>query len=150
MTQRPAEAGVTLVEMLAALAVSALIGIAGFTLLEGVLTRDAQLSGRMERIGDQDLAFQLLSADALRARRAVWSDDAGLTLSTQGAGISWRADTTGVTRRITWPDGRSITQRVLREPADIAVHDRSDRAVVLALSDAGVERIVMMPDDFAP
>ena len=149
MIQRPAEAGVTLVEMLSALAVAALIGIAGFTLLEGVLTRDAQLSGRLERISDHDRALQLLRADASRARRAAFSRDTGLTLSTRDQTIGWRADTSGMTRHIAWPDGRSITQQVLHWPAELAVFDRSPRAVVLTLSDDGPGRIVMMPDGLA-
>lgn len=150
MTPRQAEDGVTLIEMLAALTIAALIGVAGFTLLDGVATRDAQLGGRIDLIRDRDRAFQLLSLDATRARRASLTAETGLTLWTSRQRINWRADDAGVTRRIIWQDGRTVTQQVLRERADLTAHPTAARAVLLRLPEPDIAWISLLPQGLTP
>ena len=54
MTQqvhRDTEAGLTLVEVLVALALFSLIGLAGFTMLDNILRVQSGTQGRLERLG---------------------------------------------------------------------------------------------------
>jgi len=58
-----ADAGVTLVELIVALALFALIAVAGFTLLDSVLRVRERTDGRLERLAEMQRAMQILTAD---------------------------------------------------------------------------------------
>lgn len=150
MTHRSSDAGITLIEMLAALAVASLIGFAGFTLLDGVVTRDAQLSGRLDLIADRDRAFHVLRLDASNARRAKLSADAELTLAMGGHTIVWRADDRGLTRQIAWPDGRRLTQWILDDTTKLTARPGTGMAIKLVLPNAEIEKIIALPQELAP
>lgn len=60
---RQSEAGFTLVEVLVALVIFALIGGAGFTMLDQVLRTQRQTEGRLDRLADLQRAMYVLSLD---------------------------------------------------------------------------------------
>jgi len=60
MGRRSTQSGVTLIEMLVALSISAMIGLAGFIFLESVTRTEAGVSGRLEQLNLQDRAFTCL------------------------------------------------------------------------------------------
>ena len=150
MRARAGELGITLIEMLAALAVSALIGVAGFTLLEGVTLRDAQLSGRLERVMARDRAFRLILRDVTAARFVMLTEDGELELEMVNMMISWRAQNDGLSRLLTWPDGSRLRQLVLEEPAVLSPDPAIARLARLHLPQADVERLVPLPSSRAP
>lgn len=57
------EAGLTLVEMLVALALIALIALAGFSLLDNTLRTQSRTEERLERVGQMQRAMFLLTTD---------------------------------------------------------------------------------------
>ena len=73
MTPPPAKhragtAGFTLVEVLVALAIFALIGVAGFSMLDQVLRTQRQTEGRLERLAEMQRAMHLITLDFSQAR----------------------------------------------------------------------------------
>ncbi len=62
-TERRPEAGFTLVEMLVALALLALISMAGFALIQTVLTAQRRTEGRLERLAGLERALYLIDSD---------------------------------------------------------------------------------------
>ncbi|MEM9551739.1 MAG: hypothetical protein AAGA05_11215 [Pseudomonadota bacterium] len=150
MTGRSGVVGVTLIEVLAALAVSAMIGVAGFTLLDGVTRQDERLSGRIDRIAARDRAFLLLSRDAATALSAELTDAVGLQLIGHDYVAIWHTDMGGLRRRLDWGDGRVVMQPLLDEPVELSFHPETQRAAVLTLSDAGIRRVIRLPNPFIP
>lgn len=65
--RRDGEAGLTLVEMLVALALFALVGIASFTLLDTIIRARDRTEGRLETVAALDRAFLLWSRDLSQA-----------------------------------------------------------------------------------
>ncbi len=61
------DAGVTLVELIVALAIFALISLAGFTLVDSVLRVRDRTDGRLERLAAMQRTMQLLTADVEQA-----------------------------------------------------------------------------------
>ncbi|QFT58116.1 Type II secretion system protein J precursor [Sulfitobacter sp. THAF37] len=76
MTHRPAprDAGITLIEMLVALAIFALVGLASFTTLDTILKVRDRTDNRLERLAQIDRALVVFSRDLQQA------DPLGLTL----------------------------------------------------------------------
>ena len=140
---RSAQAGVTLIEMLVALSISALIGLAGFTLLDSVTRTEAGVAGRLEAIRLQDRAFRLLEQDVLNAGVAVFETD--LELQVAGQTIIWRAAEAGLSRRIDAGDQPAITQHILDEPAALTVTDAGTATVTLTLPGSDVWRRMSLP-----
>jgi general secretion pathway protein J len=64
---RDAQAGFTLVEVLVALALFALIGAAGFAVLDQVLRVQARTEGRLDQLADVQRAMHLVTTDFLQA-----------------------------------------------------------------------------------
>ncbi|MEO1554861.1 MAG: prepilin-type N-terminal cleavage/methylation domain-containing protein [Pseudomonadota bacterium] len=138
---RSAQAGVTLIEMLVALSISALIGLAGFIFLESVTRTEAGVAGRLDRINAQDRAFRLLTRDMDKARAAVFETELELRVAEQI--IIWRATETGLVRRIDFADRPEIEQSILDEPATLT--SRSPDTVTLTLPGSDVWRLVLLP-----
>lgn len=63
MTSRDPEAGITLVEMLVALALFALVGLASFALLDAVIRTRDRTEGRLEEVAALDRALILFGRD---------------------------------------------------------------------------------------
>lgn len=64
---RDGAAGITLVEMLVALALFSLVGLAGFTMLDAVLQVRDRTDGRLERLAAIDRALTVFSRDFVQA-----------------------------------------------------------------------------------
>lgn len=64
---RAPEAGVTLVEMLVALVVSALVGLAGFAMLDGILRANSRAESELDRLAELDRGFLILGRDLLQS-----------------------------------------------------------------------------------
>ena len=138
---RSAQAGVTLIEMLVALAISAMIGLAGLILLESVTRTEAGVAGRLEQIKLQDRAFQLLTRDVEHAYSAALGTD--LVLSVAGQTITWHASEAGLTRRLDFADRPTVEQRILNDPATLT--SQGAETVVLTLPDTEVWRRLPLP-----
>ncbi len=81
---RDPEAGVTLVEMLVALVICALIGVAGLVMLDTILRIDRRTEVNLDRYADLDRAFLVVGRDILGADASgLRLDDAGLALATR-------------------------------------------------------------------
>ena len=77
--RRTATAGFTLVEMLVALAIFALIGVAGFSMLDQVLRTQRLTDGRLERLAEMQRAMHMITLDFAQARGASLTARAGDT-----------------------------------------------------------------------
>jgi general secretion pathway protein J len=76
--------------MLIALGLFALIGVAGLTLLDGVLRAQERTDGRLARLGELERAMHLVTLDLEQADPATLAFDAGtLAFRTQGRRISY-------------------------------------------------------------
>lgn len=85
MRGRDPACGVTLVEMLVALALFALIGTAGFTTLDTVLRVHRGTEDRLERLASLDLALQLFDQDVTHAEASdLQGSDASILLRLTG------------------------------------------------------------------
>lgn len=94
--RRGTDAGITLVEMLVALAIFALVGVASFTTLDTILNVRNRSEGRLERLAALDRGVQVFSRDVAQA------DPLALTLSDGVLGIRLSG---GTTRRYLLRDG---------------------------------------------
>ena len=109
---RDPAAGVTLIEMVVALAIFALIGGAGYSMLDQVLRTDARTSGRLERLGDlQRTLFLVGQVFAQAEAHSVRLDD-GLVVGRDGAVIRYHLAGT-VLRRDVDAAGESVAEQSL-------------------------------------
>tara|TARA_R110000796_G_scaffold49077_5_gene117466 strand:- start:995 stop:1525 length:531 start_codon:yes stop_codon:yes gene_type:complete len=85
---RDAEAGLTLVEVLVALALFSLIGLSGFTMLDNILRVQSGTQGRLERLGQIDRALVVFSRDLQESDSgSVRQDENGVTMNRTGTGL---------------------------------------------------------------
>ena len=78
---RASQAGVTLVEVLVALVIFAIIGVAGYAMLELVARSERLTEGRLQRLGQMQRAMYLINQDFhLAEDRSVATDGSGVTL----------------------------------------------------------------------
>lgn len=100
MTPRTPEAGVTLIEMMVALAIFALIGTAGFSMLDQVLRTESRTDGRLETLGDMQRALYLLGLDASMAEgRSLRASPEAVGFARGGGATLRYAVAEGVLRR---------------------------------------------------
>ena len=111
MTRDPV-AGVTLIEMVVALAIFALIGGAGYSMLDQVLRTDARTSARLDRLGDMQRALFLAGQDFAQAKGHSVSLDDGLSLGRDNVVIRYRL-VDGALRRDMFNTGESVAEQVL-------------------------------------
>lgn len=115
---RDAEAGVTLVEMLVALAIFALVGLASFAVLDAVIRTRDRTEGRLERVAEIDRALFLFGRDLLQGDAgATTLADGVLAFGLRGAGgpavMSYTFVDGVLERRVGGPDGSGPRQRLL-------------------------------------
>lgn len=116
MTVRDCEAGVTLVEMLVALVLFALVGIASFVSLDAIIRTRDRTEGRLEQMARYDRALLLFTRDVIQSDpRTISVEDGRLSLSTpDGLSLTWDLQAAGVRRSAAQPGASPyITQLLL-------------------------------------
>ena len=103
-------AGFTLIEVIVALGLFALIGAAGFTLLDGVLRAQEATENRLQRLAEVQRALLVVSTDLDQITGGLAGSAATLTLQKDdlsGARVIVRYDLNGstMTRTISGPGG---------------------------------------------
>jgi len=114
---RSSTAGFSLVEVLVALALFALIGSAGFTMLDQVMRTQRQTEGRLEKLAELQRAVHLIRIDfthANGASLAFESDTMPVSLRFQRSNL-----TTGAApAEIVYSLDNDILQRAVRQSVD--------------------------------
>lgn len=110
MTAKRHRDGFTLVEVLIALVLFALIGIAGFTLLDSVLRTQSSTETRLARMAEIQRAILVVTSDLDQLTGSVAGSGGGLSLrkiDVSGGIVSVRYDLTGetLTRTVSGPGG---------------------------------------------
>lgn len=83
----PGDAGFTLIEMLVALVIFSLIGVAGFGVLDTIIKVRDRTEGRLERMADIDRALTLFARDLTQLDECPLSlEEGALRFSRQGPG----------------------------------------------------------------
>lgn len=115
-----ADAGMTLVEMLVALAILSVIGVAGLTMLDTTLTVQRRTEGRLDRVTEIDRALTVLRRDLATAAPGFTAlNETGLSFlrAAEGAPLSLRiaVDDGRLTRvlRRNSPDASATPQHLL-------------------------------------
>lgn len=116
MTTRAGQSGVTLIEMLVALSVFSLIGIASFSMLDTVVRTDRQTAGRLEQYSEIDLALRLFEADVLRASPEYNFTEATFSMVTADGRVTYSSGEDGLTRQIKVSDRPDVEQNLMPSP----------------------------------
>lgn len=122
---RPSQAGVTLVEMLVALVLFTLVGLAAFTMLDTVIRARDRTEGRLEAVAAIDRALTLVSRDMAQSLPDGRSlRDGVLTVVGEEAGMALRLAyqvQDGVLLRLIGPDDQTtpLAQPVLAGVTDL-------------------------------
>ena len=87
--RRFSQAGVTLVEVLVALVIFALIGAAGFTVLDQVARVDRLTEGRLARLEAMQRAMRVLSVDFGQARAQGLAGQGGAVVLKRSGGAAF-------------------------------------------------------------
>ena len=150
MTNRTGEAGVTLIEMLAALSVSAMIGVAGFALLESVVQTEAGVAGRLDALSKRDRAFQVLALDLSKAQDFEVRAAGQVSLTYLTHQIEWRGDMDGLERRIIRKDRAAFVQTLLKTATQLTVSEAPAALLTLRLPEEDLWRIFPLPERAVP
>lgn len=119
---RPADAGLTLVEVLVSLAIFAVIGVAGLTVLNGVARTGERTEGRLERLAEIDRAFLVIRRDLAQVTRAeLLSDGKSLTFDrAQQSGsvkLTYHLKDNVLIRQVNIAGSESVDQELLSDVA---------------------------------
>ncbi|WP_298914528.1 prepilin-type N-terminal cleavage/methylation domain-containing protein [uncultured Roseobacter sp.] len=117
MTTRAGQSGVTLIEMLVALSVFSLIGLASFNVLDAIVRTDRQTDGRLEAVAQLDLALRIFEADVLRSQGLSVLEEDRITLVSSADRITYFSSQKGLRRRIERSEQPALVQQVLVYPA---------------------------------
>lgn len=114
----PPDAGLSLVEVLVALALFALIGTAGFAMLDAVARVQSGTDGRLDRLVELERAMHLVCLDFEQIEGGLTPDRGGLALRRPG-GIAVRYDLAegALRRRVTAPGLPRAEQRLVERVA---------------------------------
>lgn len=118
------EAGVTLIEMLVSLAIFAVIGIAGLTVLDTVATTGERTEGRLERLGEIDRAFLVIRRDLAQITGMdTRLNTDGLTFrrhnSNSAVGVTYKLENSILTRGIQQSEPSPTDQHLLTDVSDM-------------------------------
>jgi general secretion pathway protein J len=121
VTAKRGRKGFTLVEVLIALVLFALIGVAGFTLLDSVLRTQGSTETRLARMAEIQRAMLVVTSDLDQLTGSIAGSGGGLSLrkvDVSGGVVSVRYDLTGqtLTRTVAGPGGER-TQTLITEVA---------------------------------
>ena len=146
-------AGFTLLEMLVALALFALISLAGVSLVETVLGVQQRVEGRAERLAEVQRAVYLITADFEQLTMGPVRDEDGVQIERASATgaypVSYRfADSallrrTGDSERVLLPELASVSWRFLHDDAwtsEATVPAAASPVAVLPGMASGAER----------
>lgn len=115
-TRRQPTAGVTLIEMMIALALFALIGSAGFAMLDQVLRSASRSEGRLEVLSERQRALHLLLLDfAMADPRSLTTNPLSITRASSRGRLTLHYRLTGTTlhRELTGASGRPLADQAL-------------------------------------
>ena len=154
MTPRDRAAGLTLVEMLVALVLFALVGLASFTTLDAIIRTRDRTEGRLETIARYDRALRLFTRDVMQSEpQAIALGDDGLVLSgTGGRVLSWRSADATLQRSVQGPGiGAGVVQDLLVGVAGLRFRVLDDSLTwsdtwPSAATDSGVRAVEMTID----
>lgn len=122
MTKRGASSGVTLIEMLVALSIFSLIGLASFAVLDTIVRTDRQSKGRLDALARIETAFRLFEVDLLRARGTPSVSPDRVSLLSGDHRVTYAQKPGGVIRIIEREDLDPFEQQVLPAPAMASWH----------------------------
>ena len=120
---RDAQAGLTLVEVLVALVLFALIGAAGFSVLDQILRTQSRTEGRLERLAQVQRALHLFSLDVMQASGGslAFAEDAVALQRDGGLAVRYGLEETALMRRVSGGLGQTpVAQVLLTDATDIA------------------------------
>lgn len=120
---RTSDAGVTLIEVLVSLAIFAIIGVAGLTVLDTVARTGERTEGRLERLADIDRAFLVMRRDLAQLEGGETRlDDAVLQFrrssSDGGVSVAYRFEGTTLYRDVSAAGPIPVAQTILTGVAD--------------------------------
>ncbi len=162
-SRRAPESGVTLIEMLTALAIFSLIGVAGFALLDQSMRARGVAEKRLDRLGEIERAIFLLKLDLLGTSSVYAQTDSingtqGWSLQPSGVvysiaeGTLFRGDASEATAQAVmtsvnafevkaFPSGRTVEDPTLEESEDYWVEENGI-LVVLDIKNVGVVEVL--------
>ena len=141
---RNGNSGVTLIEMLLALAVSSMIGVAGFVLLDGMTRTERGVAGALSRVTAQDRAFRLFSIDVAQAVSANFGENGALELQQLDHLSVWSATEQTVTRTIAFTGRTPFMQHLLDQEAQFSL--LRPGIVTLRFPQEDVWRLARLPE----
>ena len=141
--KRAPQSGVTLIEVLLALAVSATVGLAGFVLLDSTLRTQSGVSGKLEALDLHNRVFVLFQLDVESALTARLTSTGALELRHHDSSVTWIADEEALRRRHEFSNRPAVTQDLLSDTAEISV--QNERVVRLFLPKADAWRLAPLP-----
>lgn len=113
---RHQNAGVTMIEMLVAVAIFALIGVAGFSVLDTIVRIDRRTDGRLAELARLDLTLGLFETDCNRATAFRFLDkDNALELTVADGTVTWQDRDSGLQRVVTRSGQPPLIQVLLPE-----------------------------------
>lgn len=146
-------AGFTLIEMLVALALFALISLAGVSLVDTIIGVQQRVEGRAERLAEVQRAVYLITADFEQLTSGPVKDEAGVRIARASAtgaypvsyrfasGALWRR--TGDSERVLLPELASVSWRFLHDGAwtsEATIPAAASPVAVLPGAASGAER----------
>lgn len=130
-TRQP-DAGFTLIEVLVALVLFALISGAGFALLDQVMRTQAQTEGRLERLAEVQRAMFVLTQDFLQARGRSYTvvpGESGLMIGLRRSAVDLSEGAVAIVYRLQ----NGSLQRVVSRPMGIVLAEQTLLPGVVAM-----------------
>ena len=136
--RRNGTSGMTLVEVLVALAVFAIIGIAAFAMLDQTLRSERIADARLLRLADVQRLMRVVTIDTMQAiAGSVTRDDTGIGFlrrgsltadGVEGLAVRYHLDAAGLVREIGAPGAEPARQVLLADVQGASWHLEQDGA----------------------